>query len=137
MDRREAGSPGERVNALPVNYLKMMNSRRHSKYNNRKVEMYGIMFDSKKEADRYCDLLKLRWIGEITDLQLQVPFILVPAYRTEDGRKHKAIVYKADFVYKDQHGNQIVEDCKGYKTPVYKLKKALMLFMHGIEIKET
>lgn len=45
--------------------------------------------------------------------------------------------YVADFVYKDGHGRTVVEDAKGYRTDVYKLKKKLMLYVHGIEIMEV
>jgi hypothetical protein len=45
--------------------------------------------------------------------------------------------YIADFVYRDRDGNRVVEDCKGFRTPVYKLKKKLMLHVHGIRIVEV
>ena len=91
----------------------------------------GIRFDSKKEANRYCELKLLEKGGIISNLALQVPYTLVES--TKYGR---AIKYVADFVYKE-NGNTIVEDVKGVKTPVYKIKKRLMAEKYGIVIKET
>ena len=110
-----------------------------SKYNSRKTVIDDITFDSKKEAKRYVELKKKQDEGEITDLRLQVPFELVPSFTIEiDGKKRKRrnIRYIADFVYyKD--GQKIVEDVKGRKTDIYKLKKKLFEYKFKITIKET
>lgn len=119
-----------------------------SKYGSRKITVEGIEFDSKREANRYRELRVLQAAGRISELQLQVPFELIPAQREPDTygvrgglRRGKliehAVVYYADFVYIDEHGKKIVEDAKGVKTDVYKIKKKLMLFVHGIRIKEV
>lgn len=105
---------------------------RHNKYNAHKTVVDGITFDSRKEAKRYAQLKVLEQAGEITDLRLQVPFILIP--KSKYGR---VIKYIADFTYNDVNGCQIVEDTKGIKTPVYRLKKRMMQELYGIEIKET
>lgn len=52
-----------------------------NKYHNKKVCYNGIAFDSKKEACRYSELLLLERAGVITDLQMQVPFVLIPSQR--------------------------------------------------------
>ena len=117
------------------------------KYNSVKTEIDGIIFDSKKEAARYQELKVLKQAGEITNLRRQVKYLLIPAQREPDymdskGRVKKGKVierecaYFADFVYEDKDGNTIVEDTKGIRTPVYNVKRKLMLERHGIRIKE-
>jgi hypothetical protein len=96
------------------------------------------MFDSEKEGRRYWELKQLQKAGYISDLQLQVPFVLIPS-QSKDGKViERKMSYKADFVYKDKNGKQIVEDVKSEatKTDVYRCKKKLMLYIHGIEIQE-
>jgi hypothetical protein len=100
------------------------------KYRNKKTEIDGIMFDSKKEASRYLTLKLLEQLGEITNLELQ------PKYEFKLNNT-KICTYRADFRYKDKGGEVIVEDVKGYKTSMYRLKARLMLAFHGITIKET
>lgn len=110
-----------------------------SKYNSRKTIIDGITFDSKKEAKRYVELKKKQEEGEITDLRLQVPFELVPSFTVEiDGKKRKRrnIRYIADFVYYENN-QKVVEDVKGRKTDIYKLKKKLFEYKYKITIKET
>lgn len=106
-----------------------------SKYRNIKTTIDGITFDSRKEADRYCELKLLQRAGEITDLELQVPFTLIPAFSL-NGKKHTAIKYVADFVYR-RGGKRVVEDVKGMRTDVYKLKKKLFAFSQNDEIQEV
>lgn len=102
-----------------------------SKYHAEKVTINGIRFDSKKEANRYRQLRIMERAGTISGLQLQVPFVLIP--KNSNGRE---IRYIADFVY-TQDGQQVVEDVKGFKTAVYKLKRRMMKEIHGIDIKEV
>lgn len=97
-----------------------------SKYNSQRTETGGIRFDSRKEAQRYEELLILLKAGEITDLKLQHTFTLQESYRDPDGFKVDAIKYIADFTYYDSAGNWIVEDVKGVRTDTYKIKKKLM-----------
>lgn len=100
--------------------------------------MDGILFDSAKEARRYGELDLMQKAGEIRDLQLQVPFELIPAQKDERGKvRERAVSYVADFVYYDQDGNLVVEDAKGMRTDAYKLKKKMMLYFKGIAIKEV
>ena len=106
-----------------------------SKYKNKKVEYKGMKFDSKKEYLRYLVLEDMQRKGEISGLQMQVPFVLVPSFQL-NGIKYKGMKYVADFVYK-KDGKLVVEDIKGMKTDVYKIKRKLMAYMHKIEIKEV
>ena len=103
-----------------------------SKYGNRKVTLYGMTFDSKKEAERYLFLRSEQLEGRIRDLCCQVSFEIIPRVG-----KEREVKYIADFTYRDKDGNIVVEDVKGFKTDVYKLKKKLMLWRFGIEVKEV
>lgn len=114
-----------------------------SKYRNKKITVDGVMFDSIKEYQRACELSLLERAGAITDLQRQVKFVLVPVQygppgpRSGKGRLlERERSYIADFVY-TENGEQVVEDVKGYRTETYKLKRALMLYLYGIRIKEV
>ena len=108
------------------------------KFGNRKTELDGKVFDSRKEARRFAELRLMERAGEISGLQTQVPFVLIPAQRDEKGRViERAVSYVADFVYNDKAGKLVVEDAKGYRTEVYKLKRKMMLKVHGIRILET
>lgn len=106
-----------------------------SKYKNKKVVYKDMKFDSKKEYLRYLVLEDMQRKGEISEMKIQVPFVLVPPFEL-NGKKYKGIRYIADFVYK-KDGKVIVEDTKGYRTDVYKIKKKLMAYIHKIEIKEV
>lgn len=109
-----------------------------SKYNAKKTEVDGIIFDSKKEAKRYTELKILEQTGEITGLQRQVPYELIPEQRDESGKVlEQACRYKADFVYRTKDGKEVVEDAKGAPTEVYKIKRKLMLEKFGIRISEV
>lgn len=80
-----------------------------------------IVFQSKAEMKRYCELLLLQKSGTITDLQLQTPFVLLDSY-VKNGKKIQGIIYNADFTYYE-NDKLIIEDVKGVKTDVYKIKK--------------
>ena len=105
------------------------------KYHSKKIIINGIEFMSKREANRYLELKSLLDKGEISELELQVPFTLIEPF-TLNKKKYRKMDYIADFVYM-QDGKQIVEDTKGYKTEVYKIKKKLMAYLYHIEIKES
>lgn len=125
------------------------------KYKNKKVVIDGITFDSKKEAGRYKELKTLEKVGVIQKLQRQVKYVLIPAQyectssvyvkgnnkgKPKKGRLiERECAYYADFVYM-QKGNIIVEDVKGYRNGqaynLFVIKRKLMLYVHGISIKE-
>ena len=122
-----------------------------SKYNAKKVEYNGMTFDSKRELKRYKELEILLNNGEITDLQRQVKYVLIPAQREPDiiGKKggvkkgktiEKECAYIADYVYKED-GETVVEDVKGYRAggaySVFTIKRKLMLYVYGIKIREV
>lgn len=117
------------------------------KYGNAKSEIDGELFDSRKEARRYLYLKHELDTGKISDLQRQVRFELIPAQREPDtvgprggvkkGRTIElACDYVADFVYRNEDGATVVEDTKGMRTKDYVIKRKLMLYVHGIRIRE-
>lgn len=112
-----------------------------SKYGNRKIHTTDGTFDSLKEARRWQELKLLQRDGEIKDLERQRKFLLIPALKYSDGSTQRASYYIADFVYWEKAGDwqyrMIVEDVKGIRTDVYKLKKKLMYWQHGIRIREV
>ena len=107
-----------------------------NKYRNVKTKIDGITFDSKREAERYCELRLLQRGGMITDLQLQPRFLIQPSYK-KNGKTVRSIEYVADFMYRDKSGNTVVEDAKGMKTDVYKLKKKLVEYKYDLTINEV
>lgn len=112
-------------------------SIRISKFNNVKTVVDNITFHSRKESVRYSQLKLYEKGGLIKDLRLQVPYELIPKL-VINGKTERAIKYVADFVYIDTvNGKEIVEDCKGMRLDVYKIKYRLMKQIHGIDIKET
>ena len=127
-----------------------------SKYHNRKIEINGIRFDSRKEAKRYVQLMHAMHLGAIRDLRLQVDFTIQEAYTDCQGKRIRAIRYRADFTYRltgdfpasisaedrelwrryiESGKETVVEDVKGVKTQAYKLKEKLMA-QKGISIRE-
>lgn len=114
-----------------------------SKYKNCKICVDGEKFDSKKEYARWCELSLMQRAGQITDLRRQVKYQLIPATRKSDGKLERECSYVADFVYKDSDGKTVVEDVKGYRDPQsagyakFVIKRKMMLYFHGIEIKEV
>lgn len=127
--------------------------RSYSKYRAKKVTVDGIEFDSKKEAAHYQELKLLERAGKIKNLQLQVPFVLIPAQyetvteytpKTHKEKKVKKLVegqwrYIADFVY-SKDDEIIVEDVKGYKKgqayAQFVAKRKAMLYFYNIRVKE-
>ena len=124
--------------------------RINNKYKSIKTTVNGIEFDSRKEARRYSELLLLQRAGVIRGLQMQVKYVLIPAQyetyerygkngqRLKDGQRllEKECSYIADFVY-EENEKTIVEDTKGVKTKDYIIKRKLMLYVHGIRVKEV
>lgn len=110
-----------------------------SKYHNKKITAPdGEIFDSMKEFLRWQELKMLERAGEISNLKRQVKFELLPSQPKIAGgiRAERPVAYIADFVY-NEGGWKVVEDCKGMRTDVYILKRKLMRFVHGIEIREV
>ena len=125
-----------------------------TKYKNKKVEFEDMVFDSKKELSHYKELKELEQQGLISDLQLQKVYELIPAQyetferygkrgqRLKDGKRllERPLTYIADFVY-TQDGKLVAEDVKGYRKGsaynMFVVKRKLMLYVHGIRIKEV
>ena len=106
------------------------------KYANKKVTTPdGATFDSRAEYRHWQHLQKLERSGEIKDLRRQVPFVLAPAAKIA-GKTKPALRYIADFCYKDSSGKTVVADTKGAVTEVWKIKRHLMMSVHGIEVRE-
>jgi hypothetical protein len=103
-----------------------------SKYGNRKLVTAEGRFDSIKEWNRWRELKLLERAGQISELRRQVSFELIPK---QDGER--ACHYIADFVYLDDQGKTVVEDCKGMRTDLYRLKKKLFQWRYDMKIKET
>ena len=107
-----------------------------NKYHNKKVIYNGITFDSIKEKNRYIELKLLERAGVIKDLKLQYEFELQPAFILNK-KKIKKISYIADFFYFDNKLNDyVVEDTKGMRTDVYKIKKKMFEYKYKREIYE-
>lgn len=108
------------------------------KYGNRKVKFGGLTFDSELEFARYQQLKLLERAGQITDLELQPRFELIPKQRRDDGKPERACEYVADFRYTDTAtGQTVIEDAKGMRTRDYIVKRKLMLQVHGISVREV
>lgn len=119
-----------------------------NKYHAKKVKVGDEVFHSKKELRRYEELLLLEKAGQIKNLRREVKYTLIPSQREtiwKNGKPRQGKViereasYIADFVY-EENGQTVVEDVKGgyaTKTPVYRLKKKLLLYVHGIRIREV
>ena len=124
----------------------------YNKYHNKTTTTFdGNVHDSRKEANRWSQLLLLERAGVISDLKRQVRYELIPAQyetyeryaksgkRLKDGKRlvERKCEYIADFTYRDStSGETIVEDTKGVRTSEYIIKRKLLLFVHGIRIKE-
>lgn len=125
-----------------------------SKYGAKKITRDGVTFDSLKEYRRFCELSLLEKSGDITELQRQVTFPLIPTQREEPCEVYKRgknkgepkpgkvlekeVNYIADFVYRNSlTGEIVVEDVKGFKTKDYILKRKMMLYFHNIRIREV
>ena len=108
-----------------------------SKYNNKKTQMHGLMFDSKAEAARYAQLIILERMGQIRGLERQVAYELAPAVKFEGAsRKTPALRYVADFGYWEGD-KRVIEDVKGIQTPAFKIKRHLMKTVLGLEVRLT
>jgi hypothetical protein len=107
-----------------------------SKYKSKKTVVNGIVFDSRREAKRYYELLLFERAGVIKNLELQKSFELIPSQKINGKVVERPCKYIADFVY-EENGKTVVEDTKGMRTDKYIIKRKLMLYKYGIQIKEV
>lgn len=127
----------QKLNSLIESATRSALPKAKSKYGNRTNERDGEKYRSLRERHRHDELLRLQASGLIANLKREVRFVLAPTARI-DGRMKPALRYFADFTYIDRPtGVPIVEDCKGVRTAVYRIKRHLMKTVHGIEIRET
>lgn len=115
------------------------NPKTKRKYRSKKFSVGEKVFDSEKEAMRYIELSELERKGIIKNLQLQKKYELIPTQRDKNGKiLEHACYYYADFVYDRCDGTAVVEDVKSKitKTPLYIVKRKLMLQKYGIRIIE-
>lgn len=132
-----AGFSIPRENIEGAKLARAVGRGKRSKFNNRITFVDGKRFDSAKEAARYGQLKLLLRAGEIRDLELQKKFPMF-AWNGADSTSVKIAVYKADFSYFDaRKGQYVVEDVKGCKTALYRLKKKIVEANYGVEILET
>lgn len=111
--------------------------KNYSKYKNKHVIIDDIDFMSIKEAKRYNELKLLEKAGIIKELELQKVFELQPKFKNKLGEHIRAITYVADFYYYDNEKQEyVVEDTKGFRTEVYKIKKKLFEYKYNMCIKE-
>jgi hypothetical protein len=101
------------------------------KYNARATVCDGYRFDSAAEARRYRELKLLEKAGEICHLLVHPRYAILDKFTDSAGRKHRAIVYEADFSYTEVgSGVDAVEDVKGILTPVFRLKEKMFLYRY-------
>src|SRR3990167_8364851 len=95
-----------------------------SKFGNRKTIMDGIRFDSQKEAAQYAKLRILQKNGQIGDLKVHPSYLIQEGFSYYEGSNLRPVYYEADFEFQEKGtGTRIIQDVKGFKPPVYKLKK--------------
>lgn len=124
--------------------------KKGNKYHNSAVIVDGISFQSMKEARRWRELMLMESAGMIHGLTRQKKYVLIPAQREPDtvgkrGGKIKGkliereCAYFSDFTYYDKNGREVVEDVKSpaTRTEQYKIKRKLMMYVHGIQIVEV
>jgi hypothetical protein len=122
--------------SLPRKYA-LASAPPRSKYGNKPCVIDGEKYRSVREANRHQNLLLFERAGLIAGLRREVPFVLADRVQFS-GRWKPALRYVADFVYTSTtSGLVVVEDCKGVRTYVYRIKRHLMLAVHGITILET
>lgn len=116
------------MNAFQYRQL-IAKQQKPSKYHAKRIEVNGVVYDSKKEAKRAGVLEQQEKYGIITNLQRQVPFELQPGYVNNQGKKIRPITYIADFTY-EKDGKKIAEDTKGFRTELYRTKKKIFEYKY-------
>nr|DAQ51931.1 MAG TPA: Endonuclease [Caudoviricetes sp.] len=101
--------------------------KKPNKYNARKTVMCGHVFDSKREAEIYLDLLSRKQHGEIIRIGLQPSYTLLAGFKDNTGKNQKPITYTADFFVTYADGRNEVIEVKGVRTRDYMLRKKLFL----------
>jgi len=120
------------LTVFPITSSTLKSTRILSKYHNKKTEVDGYFFDSKKEATKYQELLLMQLDhgpDGVKSFTLQPRFELQPAFE-KDGEKYRKIEYVADFsvIYND--GRREIIDVKGFSPAIFKLKAKLFDFRY-------
>jgi hypothetical protein len=124
----------ERMTA--AEYQEMLRSPKRSKMRNVKTEVDGIKFDSKLEADYYCQLKILKRTGEVIDFIRQPKYLLTDTLK-KNGETFRKMQYIADFLVTYSDGRKEIIDCKGRRTQVYINKRKLFEKQYpDLQIKE-
>lgn len=107
---------------------------KQAKYHSEKTKTAGRVFDSKKEANRYCVLADLQNQGKIELLECQKVFLLQEGFRDNTGKWQRPITYICDFFYHDVETDEwVVEDVKSIvtrKLEVYRLKRKMFMLRY-------
>lgn len=112
---------------ISVQQYKLETKKKPRVKNAKKVDTPFGRFDSMAEYERFCELARLELLGEISDLQRQVPYPV-------DVNNIHVCTWIADFVYLTREGRRVVEDLKGHQTDVFKLKRKLVEAYYGFRI---
>ncbi len=107
--------------------IKILPGEVENKYKAEKVTVDGHEFPSRKEANKYCELLIEQRAGIVKKIELQPVFILQDGYTDKQGRWVKPIIYWADFGVTYMDGRVQIVDTKGFRTKVYLMKKKMLL----------
>ena len=110
------------------NIMRLVRAQNRNKYNARKTMVCGHMFDSRREAEIYLDLLSRKQSGEIVRIGLQPQYTLLEGFRDNTGKNQKPITYTADFFVTYADGHSEVIEVKGVRTRDYLLRKKLFLY---------
>jgi len=95
----------------------------------------GIKFDSKKEAEYYCQLKTTKQGGKIKDYRLQPRYELQPAFK-KNGKKYRAITYIADFEIINNDGTTEVVDIKrSWNSSFQNKEKTLWIHVSRLKLK--
>jgi len=124
------GVAGPTRGAYPAPAPALRNPGAKSKYRSVKTECDGIIFDSKREAAYYADLMLQIKAGTVKSVERQVNFSL-------DVNGVHVCTYRLDFLVTMADGTMRYVEVKGYKTPAYKIKRKLVEALYAIKVEEV
>lgn len=117
------------TNGISVDEYRALLKKQANTRGNKRVTIDGYAFDSVNESRRYQELKLLLQASAIIGLGVHPLYELQAAFTDATGRHHRAISYEGDFCYLED-GVVVVEDVKGYRTEVFKLKEKLFRFRY-------
>lgn len=123
------------MESISVQEYREMLKRQANTRGNEHIKRDGYTFDSKAEARRWDELLLLEQGGAISGLVVHPMYELQAAFTDASGKRHRAISYEGDFGYTER-GRAVVEDVKGHRTEVFKLKEKMFRYRYpAIELR--